>query len=95
MNCYGIFTFAEDPTIISVGNTVKSELKLYFTKKRYDNDNNVIIDKVYLNFECWDSAAEFIVNNCVFGDKIYIEASPKNEFNNVVFRINTFKVFHV
>ena len=95
MKCYGVFTFAHDPLLFNVGNTVRSVFQLYFTNKRFDNDNNTIIDKIYLDFECWDSAAEFIVNNCLEGDKIYIEAAPKNDVDGVIFRINTFKVFHV
>lgn len=95
MKCYGIFKFSQDPKLIKVGNTVKSEFELYYTSKRFDIDNNPIIDKVYLSFECWDSAAEFIVNNCLAGDEIFIEASPKKNINHVVFRINSFRVFHV
>lgn len=95
MKCYGIFKFVHDPILISVGQTVKSVFQLSFTNKRFDNDNNVIVDKTFLDFECWDSAAEFVVNNCIQGDKIYVEASPKNVGDGIIFRINTFKVFHV
>ena len=95
MKCYGVLKFAENPKLISAGNTVKSEFTLFYTNKRFDNDNNSVIDKIYLDFECWDSGAEFIVNNCIAGDKIYVEASPKGVGSNTIFRINTFKVFHV
>jgi len=91
MKCYGIFKFAERPRLKSYGNTVKSEFDLYYTSKRADNN----IDKIYLPFECWDSAAEYIVNNCIEGDSIYIESSPKVAGHEIIFRINTFKVFNV
>jgi hypothetical protein len=90
MKCYGIFKFAEDPYLINAGNTVKSVFELYYTIKKPDNN----IEKTYLPFECWDSAAEYICNNCKAGDSIYVEASPKTT-NEIIFRINSFKVFHV
>lgn len=98
----GVLRFAEDPNLVNVGNTVKSSFKLVYNTKRYNNDGAVIKDPNFLDFECWDSGAEFIYNNCRKGDQIYVEASPKQESwekdgqkrNKTVFRINTFKVFN-
>lgn len=95
MKSYGILKFAHDPILNKVGNTVRTEFQLYYTNKRLTNDNNVVVDKIFLDFECWDSAAEYIVNNCLTGDSIYVEATPKQDQNGTIFRIDTFKVFHV
>lgn len=102
MICNGVLRFAQDPDLVKVGNTVKSNFKLVYNTKRYDSEGNCIKDPNFLDFECWDSGAEFIYNNCRKGDQIYVESSPKQENwekdgqkrSKIVFRINSFKVFN-
>lgn len=103
MKCYGVMRFIHDPdTLISVGDTVKNAFKLSYNYKRYDNDGHCIKEPQILDFECWDSAAKFIAKNCFIGDKIYVEATPKQEVwekdgqhrSKIVFRIDNFKVFN-
>lgn len=101
MKTYGILKFVHDPELIDVGNTVKTNFKLFYNHKRYDNFNNLIKEPHTFDFECWDSAAEFICNNCRKGDEIYIEAIAKQETwtkdgqvrSKTVFRIEKFNIF--
>jgi single-stranded DNA-binding protein len=97
----GVLRFVDDPFLTKVGNTYKSSFKLVYNTKRYSN-NELIKEPNYLDFECWDSGAKFIVENCVAGDQIYVESTPKQETwekdgqkrSKIVFRIDKFKIFN-
>lgn len=102
MKSYGVLWFVSDPELTKVGDTVKSSFKLMYKNKRYNNEGVLVKEVNYLDFEVWDSAAEFVVKNCIKGDSIYVEATPKQESwevngetrSKIVFRIDSFRVFN-
>lgn len=97
----GIARIAQDPKIVTVGNTQKVELVLVTTEKRKGREKNNVTDSHFLNFEAWDAAAKFIYDVALKGDTIYVEATPRQEkwekdgkkMSRQYFRINNFKIF--
>lgn len=98
---YGSGTFVKDPILQEVGGTVKTSFTLVYNEKFTKANGERVSVPHYLDFEAWDSAARHIVENCRKGDKIWVEAHPKQERwekdgqkrQRIVFRIDRFDIF--
>ena len=97
----GTARFVKDPELTKVGDTVKSSFSLVHNEYYKNSDGEKVNKAHYFDFEVWDSAAEYICKHCKKGDKIFFEATPKQEKwekdgqtkQRVLFRINKFDVF--
>lgn len=75
--------------------------KLAVSKKYERKDGTKTEDVTFPEFEAWDSAAEFIVNNCTKGTRLIVESSLKERTVDqedgtkrkyFKFRINNFEI---
>lgn len=98
----GFCRVANDPKKFNVGNTTKVIFSGVIEEKRVVKQTDELIKTPhFFDFECWDSAAEFIFNNVFRGDLIYIKASPREELidyenytkRRIYFRVNSFNIF--
>lgn len=60
----------------------------YYDKK----DGRKGKDRVTASFEVWDTAAEYIAEKAVEGDRLWVTTSLKNDTDRTVFRVNKFKI---
>lgn len=72
-------------------------VRFYVDVEEYRKDSSGNRKKIYttLPFEAWDTAAEYIVNNCKVGMMMAIQSNARydSEDDQIYFRINNFKVF--
>ena len=98
---FGTGIFVKDPVLVNVGKTVKASFTLVYNDTYRKKTGEVISTPHYLDFEAWDTAARHIVENCRKGDKIFVEAKPKQERwekdgtkrQRIIFRIEKFDIF--
>ncbi len=73
--------------------------KVYF-KIVWNETRKGISTPHFLDFEAWDSGADYLFENLKKGDEIYVEAIPKQENwekngvkkERIYFRINQFRI---
>lgn len=72
-------------------------VRFYVDVEEYRKDSAGNRKKMYtmLPFEAWDTAAEYIINNCKVGTMLAIQSNARYdaEHDQTYFRINNFKVF--
>lgn len=99
----GIGCLVRDVTLKDVGNTKVAELCLVFNEV-YGKDENgqPRVNSSFMSFEAWDTAAEYLANNSCKGDRIFFEATPRQDKwskdgqqrERIVFRINKFIILN-
>lgn len=95
MKNIGIGKLTHDPELERVGNTTVCRLDLAVSEQRKIDGENRIFSNI-LTFDIWDKGAEYIVNNAIAGDQLYVESTPRSEkYNNqirTIFRIDNFRL---
>ena len=98
MRLIGIGRFVKDPELKPVNDTFVCEFTLAFNefrKVKGENKKNTC----FLDFQIWDKAAELIVEYCRKGNKLLIEATPRqdkwtdadgNKRSKIFFRVDNF-----
>lgn len=98
----GFARIANDPYLMNVGSTVKVTFSIVTEEKRKIRDTeDVVKTPHYVLVEAWGTAAEFLHENALRGDLIYIDGHLKEEereINGVLckrhfIRLNNFRVF--
>jgi single-strand DNA-binding protein len=97
-NCVGMGRFAQDPELVSVGNTKKASFSLAMDEFRKVNGERKKVTN-FFDFEAWDTAAELICQYKVKGDLLLFKATPRKDTwekdgqkkSKVYFRIDEFE----
>lgn len=96
MKNIGIGKLTHDPVLESVGNTKVCRLVLSVSEQRKIDGENRLFNNI-LTFDIWDKGAEYIAENALSGDHIYVESTPRSEKEygdlKTIFRIDTFRLF--
>lgn len=99
----GIGVLTRDPVIKNVGKTKVTEISMVFNEVYGKNDyGQPKVNSSFFSFELWDSAAEYVANYAKTGDRLYFEATPRQDKwvkdgqnrEKTIFRINKFVIIN-
>lgn len=103
MNGYGVLVKAPVIEEISGGGKSSKVCRLTLVQneviRKGENPKEI---SSFLDFECWDTAAENIVKYANVGDTIFVRATPRKDswtdaegkkHSKVYFRMNEFRIF--
>lgn len=76
----GFIRLVSDPETVQVGDSLKVLVRgVYNENRKQKNTQEVIKVPHFFDFEAWDTAAEYIVDNYSKGDVMWVKAKPRNE----------------